>query len=77
MGVRIMKKLLFKFLLMLICLGFISGLMISCATNPPGPPPPAKVMVNKPLKPFPGAKWVQGHWVWKHGRWVWINGYWK
>jgi hypothetical protein len=41
----------------------------------PGPPPAAKTEV-RPVKPYPSAVWVQGHWNWSGGQWVWKSGHW-
>jgi hypothetical protein len=72
-----MNKWLLKFFALLICLGLSFGIIIGCASGPPGPPPPPKAAVKKPPKPRPGAVWVKGHWAWRRGRWVWISGHWK
>jgi len=39
-------------------------------------PPVARVEVV-PVRPYPRAVWISGHWRWKHGRYVWVGGYWK
>ena len=38
-------------------------------------PPVARVEVV-PVKPYPRAVWVAGHWRWNHGRYVWVPGRW-
>jgi hypothetical protein len=41
-----------------------------------GPPHLRTVKVVKPLKPYPRAVWISGHWAFRSGRYIWVNGYW-
>ena len=38
-------------------------------------PPPVYAEV-RPVVPFGGAVWIDGHWGWSGGRHVWVGGRW-
>ncbi|MEO8098686.1 MAG: hypothetical protein ABI811_13365 [Acidobacteriota bacterium] len=40
-----------------------------------GPPPPARVLRNRPRNPGNGYVWVDGYWYASKNRYVWHNGY--
>ena len=41
------------------------------------PPPPRRVVVSaRPVAPYHGAVWIDGHWVWRGNQYVWVNGRW-
>jgi hypothetical protein len=48
---------------------FLSG----CAATVGTPPPPHHVEV-RPLVPFTGAVWIDGHYIYRHGGYVWEPG---
>ena len=37
--------------------------------------PPAPQVEARPVEPYGGAVWIEGHWYWR-GRWVWYPGRW-
>jgi len=37
--------------------------------------PPAPQVEVRPVEPYGGAVWIEGHWYWRD-RWVWVPGHW-
>ena len=42
-------------------------------------PPSTKIVEVKPVKPYPTAVWIPGHWKWsrRQHKYIWVNGHWK
>ena len=64
----------------ILVLSFVCALVVGCG----GPtvvvkrqPPPLRTEV-RPVKPFPNAVWISGHWEWNRARndYVWVSGHW-
>ncbi len=36
--------------------------------------PPPRQVFNRPVAPFGGAVWVDGHWRWNGNQYMWVNG---
>jgi len=68
-------------------LALVAGLGLSACEPAPPPvyggavvevenePPPVQVEA-RPVVPYQGAVWIEGHWDWR-GRWVWVPGFWE
>lgn len=66
----------------------VAGCTIHTTTSRPGyyahgtvvyqapPPPRARVVVSaRPVAPYQGAVWVNGHWQWNGAQYVWVDGH--
>ncbi|MBC8525345.1 MAG: YXWGXW repeat-containing protein, partial [Candidatus Cloacimonetes bacterium] len=53
-------------------------LLEACTIYIPNPPPELVVEI-KPVRSYPYAVWIHGHWKWsrRHHRYVWVQGHWK
>jgi hypothetical protein len=65
-----------RILTTMICGGAFALALAGCAPRlAPGPPPAPKAEV-RPVRPYPNAVWVAGHWKWAGNRWAWEGGHW-
>ncbi|MDA8091999.1 MAG: hypothetical protein M0Z61_17475 [Nitrospiraceae bacterium] len=60
---------------------FLAAVMISlgaagCVAVVRTPAPPAPIYEVIGVAPFPGAVWIEGHWVYRSGGWRWVRGHW-
>ena len=57
---------------------FFFATLLSCAPAVVVKEPPAPKVEAKPLKPFPNAVWIDGHWKWSSAisDFVWVSGHW-
>ncbi len=58
-----------------IALLVVTFLTAGCVYHVRTPPPPPRAEV-RPVRPFIGAIWIDGHWHYR-GDWTWVPGHWK
>ncbi len=64
-----------KYFLPIIAAVALSFGAVGCvAVVRPAPPAPRYEVTG--VAPFPGAVWIQGHWVYRYGAWRWMRGHW-
>ena len=68
-----------KIVVMLVLACFVPTLILGCGSTYVVKAPPAPIHEVRPVKPYPNAVWIEGHWHWKSSsdKYAWVPGRWK
>lgn len=61
---------------LLVTCGSIANAQVSFGIRIGPPPPPARAVYARPVRPGPDYVWVNGYWYPERGHYLWHSGYW-